>query len=517
MHNAGHSAAQKRRFEPGRKHVNQEQSLMARDRFHISSSAFLVACMLLCQSAAAARDFSNREIQGRALFLTGRTDSSVPYATVGAGNVQVAATTVPCASCHGRNGRGSTERGGLPPNITWPALSAPDVTVGRERPRYTETSVIRAVTMGIDAGGNRLDPTMPRFRLSMADAAALLAYIKRLGTLPDAGLDDHSLVLGTVLGPHETAVGRILSAYFANVNGEGGLFGRRIVMDIEHAQPEEPPSRSIARLTHSAAVFALLAPVIVGDENNAVAVADADGMPMIGPSIQSIQAAPRSRYVFYLNGGVEAEARALAGFAATFPGSPSVADDGSAAWHAAALAAVATLSADGRILEPLRPDNPALFAGDGPVLWFADLAPNDDDRRARTAIRTRLLLPGVLAKDVLTHDPPAQSWLAFMAGPPDITAGAAAEYRELSARYDLPRDDQPAQLQALAAAKIIVEALRRAGREVTRDGLVDTMETLQDFHTGLIPPISYSTTRRIGTDGIWIVPLGGGNPIWWDR
>jgi ABC-type branched-subunit amino acid transport system substrate-binding protein len=118
---------------------------------------------------------------------------------------------------------------------------------------------------------------------------------------------------------------------------------------------------------------------------------------------------------------------------------------------------------------------------------------------------------------VLSHNAPAQTWLAYTAGPPDIAADAVAEYRELAARYDLPRDDQPAQRQALAAAKIIVEALRRAGREVTRDRLVDAMETLQDFHTGLIPPVSYSATRRIGTDGIWIVPLAGGGAIWWDR
>jgi ABC-type branched-subunit amino acid transport system substrate-binding protein len=376
---------------------------------------------------------------------------------------------------------------------------------------------IRAITMGIDAGGNRLDPIMPRFHLSMADAAALLAYIKRLGTLPQPGLDDHSLILGTILGAREAASGLALSAYFAKVNQDGGLFGRQIVLRIERPEPGEPPGRSIVRLTKSAAIFALLAPVIAGDESNAVAVADADGMPIIGPSIQSTQTAPRSRYVFYLNGGVEAEARALAGFAATLPGSPSVADDGTPIWHAAAVAALAALSADGRSPEQLRPDDPALFASDGPVLWFAGQAPNYNDLRTRAANQSTLLLPGALAAHVPAHEVPTQTWLAFASGPPDITADAAVEYRALAAKYDLPRDDQPAQRQALAAAKIIVEALRRAGREVTRERLVETMESLQDFHTGLIPPVSYSAMRRIGTNGIWIVPLGGGSPIWWDR
>jgi hypothetical protein len=59
------------------------------------------------------------------------------------------------------------------------------------------------------------------------------------------------------------------------------------------------------------------------------------------------------------------------------------------------------------------------------------------------------------------------------------------------------------------------EALRRTGRDVTRERLV---ETLQVFRTGLVSPVSYSATRRIGSDGPWIVPpLAGGEPIWWDR
>jgi ABC-type branched-subunit amino acid transport system substrate-binding protein len=484
---------------------------MALGPFPASSLAFIVACLLLGQSATAARDLSDEEMQGRSLFLTGRTHEPPPYATVGTANVPVPATAFPCASCHGRDGRGRAEQGRVPPNITWPTLSAPDTTLGRQRPPYSDTLVIRAVTMGIDAGGNRLDPLMPRFHLSMADAAALLAYIKRLGTLPESGLTDDSLIFGTVLGEHD-AEGVALSAYLAKVNQAGGLFGRHLVLRVERYASGEP-GRSIARLTTSAAVFALLAPTITGDERSAVEAADVDGMPMIGPATQTTQTAPPSRYVFYLNGGVEAEARALAGFAITLPGLPLIADDHTAVWHAAALAAAAKLSVGGKSPEPLRPDDPRLFASNGPVLWFADSSPNSDNLRARTGIQPMLLLPGALAAEVLARDAPAQIWLAYTAGPPDITPDAVAEYRAL----DLPRDDQPAQLKAIAAATIVVEALRRAGREVTRERLVDAMESLQDFHTGLIPPVSYSATRRIGTNGVWIVPLAGGRPIWWDR
>src|ERR1700722_10798804 len=155
-------------------------TLMRRAALHTAGISFLAAFLLFCSGALAAGDVAKQEDAGRALFLTGRIDGPPPYATVGTGDVTVPATAVPCASCHGRDGRGRAERGVVPPNITWPMLSASDNRPGRQRPPYSETLVIRAITMGIDAGGNRIDPTMPRFRLSMADAAALLAYIERL-------------------------------------------------------------------------------------------------------------------------------------------------------------------------------------------------------------------------------------------------------------------------------------------------------------------------------------------------
>jgi hypothetical protein len=80
-----------------------------------------------------------------------------------------------------------------------------------------------------------------------------------------------------------------------------------------------------------------------------------------------------------------------------------------------------------------------------------------------------------------------------------------------------PPQDRAAQRQTLAAAKILIEALRRAGRDVTRERLVDALEGLQNYHTGLMAPVSFSASRHIGTEGLWIVPLDGGAPIWWDR
>jgi hypothetical protein len=470
---------------------------MRRIAFHIAAIFLSVAFTMPGPAARATSDLSQQEAAGRALFLTGRINEPPPYAILGAGGVKVPATAIPCASCHGRDGFGKIARGIAPPDITWPALSMPYAGPGRQRPPYSDTTVTRAVTMGIDAGGNKLDPIMPHFQLSAADAASLLAYLKRLGTLPQPGLDDQTITLGTILGRHDSGIGPLLSAYLANINHNGGLFGRQVELRAEQPVAGEAPDQIIARMIKSNAIFAVLAPSIAGDERVTVEAADTDGVPVIGPLTPNVQAGPRSRYVFYLNGGAAAEVRALAGFAATLPGSPSIVDDRLSPWHAAVAALPAPTHRESR----------------GPVLWFTDRVPNRDDLATRTAI----LLPGALAPDVLPDGSPLPTWLAYLSGPPDVTPDAAAAYRTLAARQGLPAEPQPAQRQALAAAKIIVEALRLAGREVTRERLVDALETIQDFHTGLMPPVSYATTRRIGSDGVWIVPLNGGEPIWWNR
>jgi hypothetical protein len=127
------------------------------------------------------------------------------------------------------------------------------------------------------------------------------------------------------------------------------------------------------------------------------------------------------------------------------------------------------------------------------------------------------LVPGALGAEALSHGASAQTWIAFAAGQPDVAQDAEAKLRAFASCYGQGVEDRPSQCQALAAAKILMEALRRAGRDVTRERLVHALETLQDFHTGLIPPVSYSATRRIGSSGAWIVPFAGGEPIWWDR
>src|SRR5207245_4368783 len=142
------------------------------------------------------------------------------------------ASVLPCASCHGHDGEGRPEGGVTPSAITWERLTKPygrEQEGGRSHPPYTEASLARAITDGVDPGGNRLQVAMPRYRMSAADLADLIAFLHRLGGDADPGVSDGALVLGTFVperGPR-AAIGEtmrsVLAAQFARVNAEGGV------------------------------------------------------------------------------------------------------------------------------------------------------------------------------------------------------------------------------------------------------------------------------------------------------
>ena len=54
---------------------------------------------------------------------------------------------------------------------------------------------------------------------------------------------------------------------------------------------------------------------------------------------------------------------------------------------------------------------------------------------------------------------------------------------------------------------MLIEGLRRAGRDLSREKLVDELESLRGFATGSIPPLTYGAARRLGARGAYIVRL----------
>ena len=121
----------------------------------------------------------------------------------------------------------------------------------------------------------------------------------------------------------------------------------------------------------------------------------------------------------------------------------------------------------------------------------------------------RLLATGAAGDGSLLGAPAAFAGRIFLALPslPAPAPEAARRYAQLAADHALPREDVSAQLTVLAAAEVLGEALRRTGRELTRERLIAQLESLRGFTTGYTPPVTFGPARRLGAHGAYVVPV----------
>jgi ABC-type branched-subunit amino acid transport system substrate-binding protein len=82
-----------------------------------------------------------------------------------------------------------------------------------------------------------------------------------------------------------------------------------------------------------------------------------------------------------------------------------------------------------------------------------------------------------------------------------------AAYRRLARAHRLSSEHLATQLAALAEARILHETLVRAGRELSREKLVEALEGMYDFQTGFSGTISFGPNRRIGSDKVALTRL----------
>ena len=144
-------------------------------------------CLLLAACTAPPTEVSAEVLQrGRQLYedgLSPRGDRVEAVLLSG----PTPGTALPCASCHGPDGAGRREGGIEAPDVRAGALAQLRQVGRRTRPAYTAATLRRAVTLGVDSGGQPLDSVMPRYRLSDADADDLVAWLGRLGAAEPAG------------------------------------------------------------------------------------------------------------------------------------------------------------------------------------------------------------------------------------------------------------------------------------------------------------------------------------------
>ena len=479
-----------------------------------------------------------QERRGRSLYLRGTTADGREVTAL-MGEIDVPASTLTCAGCHGVKGEGKTEGGVTAGNLTWQHLVKPyghTHPTGRKHGPFSEATFASAVLGGTDPSGNSLLVAMPRYKLSPADLADLVAYLKRIETDRDPGLTETSVRVGTLL-PQAPALAEsgqamrdVIAAYFEEVNGRGGIYSRRIELRGARGGADAAATAAgLKRLLAEEQVFALVGGVTAGADEELARVAGEEEVPFVGPSTLLPDArTPPNRYVFYLLPGLREQARALVNFAAARPGLKqaraavvySEGEINSAAasgiedqakkvgWTPVVKVPYTPGKTDAaQLVASLREQkvDAVFFAAAGAEKAFAQEA-------GRAGWTPSLFLVGVLAGRDFTPDavPPAfkdKVFLGFPTVPGDITPAAFAEFRALLAKYKVAPRHTAAQLSAFAAARVFVEGLQRAGREVSREKLVTALEGLYQYETGVTPRLTFGPNRRVGARGAHIVSI----------
>ena len=506
--------------------------------FGAAALAVAMIGQALAQAPAPARQLTPQERRGKQIYLLGTSTSGRPItAFLGDPPTEISATALTCVGCHGLDGLGRPEGGVTPSNIVWESLTksyGSGPSSDRKHPAYTERALELSLTRGLDPGGNRLTNAMPRYELARDDMADLIAYLKQLGKEQDPGLTEKSVHIGTVIpsdGPMADAgeaVSALLAAYFAEVNSQGGVYGRKLELRVARLPKVVSERRaSVERFIKDQQVFAMTGAFIAGAEKEFAVLMETEEVPLVGPFTLMPQSGfPVNRQVFYLLSGMPDQARALVNFARQKIGASTRAAILFSAGEIndAVVAAIAEQSKKAGLQPPViidttrRPFESDRLAGElkrsGADAVFLLGSGAEAIALLKAAEKLdwapSIFLPGALSSRELFDAPSKfkdKIFLSFPTLPSDQDKLSLQELNAVAEKHDLSAKHLAVQISAYCAAKMLVEGMRLAGRELSREKLIGALEGFYEFNTGLTPRMTFGPNRRTGACGAYVVTV----------
>lgn len=470
------------------------------------------------------------ERRGRHIYLHGKSPSGRPIVAILDESTELPASAMACGSCHGPDGRGVPEGTVEPSDVRWSVLKKPRIPAegerGRLRPAYDEALLGRAIVEGVDSARNRLGPIMPRYRFDEADLRDLIAYLKRLGGERQPGVTETAISVATAVplsGPH-AKVGEltrsVLGAYFDEINRSGGVFGRTIELQAIDSVAGNAMERLTGILDDDGA-FAFVCASLGEAEREVGSRIENERVPLITPlaSDASDASTPSS---FFLFADLESQAVALARQVRAAAESRETCN----VWllhdsSDAAVAAAGAIEKDASALRwTIRGKTTTLQSLDPPAegsscdllfLLGRGVEMADVLRRLReTTWRPRILVAGGSLDPKLFDSETTFASTVFVSVPTlpaDVTEEGRRELHSLAERHSLPAGQLATQLATLTTAKLFVEGLKRAGRDLTREKLIAALDQLYQFATGLTPPITFGRGHHIGVPDAYVLAI----------
>lgn len=520
-------------------------------------AAALMAASLLPAVAWAddAEALASDRAAGERLYREGRHADGRPLMAERLQGLSVRGAESACIACHRPSGMGGAEGSQAVPPVAGDLLRAPgraaplaraarlapglqrQLSAASTRPGYTPALFERALTQGLGAGGQPLDPLMPRYQVSAVEARQLLVYLDTLAAPATPAAAEPALHLATVVSSDLPEALRRESTDLL-----GDCLSERSPAAAS-ATPEHPtwrlhrwtlgpdPARwgeELAEWQRREPVFAVISGLTGRDGHGAWQpvhrFCEAEALPCLLPLTASVDDALPGRWSVYFSRGVSLEASGAAEWLAEQapPGgwrrvhaivSPrnEAAATGAAALRRRLATGIELLThpAD----EP--PDRQAawlaeLGARDALVLW---LDPAELRRLATQPVPTAgaLLLSGerlALQADALAPAWRAQAVLLSAAAPPERTLPRLARnagrwlLQHGHALADTP-EGLLRQAHSYTACEVTAHALRRLGGRLSRAWFMELVESADEAAVATAyPRFTLGPGQRHGAQGL---------------
>ena len=523
----------------------------------------VLAALALWSAGAAAEPPADpaRFLAGQSIYRHGLLDSGEPVRASVQKGVALEGSDAACVNCHRRSGLGGSEgQNPIRPIAGRLLFSQTQTELERRwavqpgpaaRTVYTQESLARALREGVDPGGRRLDPLMPRYALSDEAVAALYTYLATLSSAPSPGVSDREIHFSTIVAPgvepaRRRALLDVLQAFVRDKNGGTRNEVRRRdagseqmylayrswvlhVWELEGA-PETWRAQLDAHYRRQP-VFAVIGGLGGASWQPVHRFCEAVELPCVFPDVDYPALDGAGHYTLYFSRGLALEADVLARRLAESPGAEIVQvfrDDQTGRLPAQALREALGRRGIAVADAPVQGEGPvaagfwrALFAARPAVLvvWLdADDLRSLDAAGPPPAGLERVYLSASLAglgAPALSGPWLARLGMVYPFGLPEVRARHLARLNAWLRARHVAAGDPRIQANAFFAATIAGDALTHVGENFSRDYFIERIEQMVEsaLSPSIYPRLSLGPGQRFASRGGYIVGFPGeGDP-----
>lgn len=366
-------------------------------------------------------------------------------------------------------------------------------------------------------------------RLWLLTVASCLTFFAR----PETGVSEKAIVLGQSialtgvmgeLGKEYLAGAQI---YFSNVNDLGGVAGRKVTLVSLDDKYDEPTAiENTGRLVGQESVFAIFGQFGTGITLGSLPLTTKVGIPLFAPytGADALRDS-ENRYLFHIRASYGAEAEKLIQHLVTTgvtkiavihqndPFGRAGLEVANAALSKHGLKPVAIGAIDvtpavqvGKAVSLVSKAQPMailmIAAGKGAVAFIKEYQ--------RTGEFTQFLGLSVVSSHQLIQEVGASAHgvviSQVMPSPWRSIYPVVREYQRLFPR-EKGKNYSYASLEGFIAAKVIVEALKRTGKELTRERFITALESLRNYDVGGLT-LEYGPKKRSGSTYVDLTIVG---------